>query len=331
MRIIIAGTGGIAEEFEKYVCDNVIIVGYVETNPQKATYNKKNVYRYSDLPKVNFDLIVVANIYSEEIKIEISKNYIDSKKVIYLRPWTKIGYEEGKELFNWGELEAIAPRYIEEKLNGINRYFIANKMWLDDIKGTVLERYKVQQRDYFRYRTFELIADQIAPLSGNVAEVGVFQGEFAQIINEKFSNRKFYLFDTFESFDKNEFSKEYEMGNCKEDFDKVFTYTSVQKVLNRMPYPEQCIVRKGLFPTTAEGIDEKFVFASIDVDFEKSIYECIKWFYPRMVEGGVIFIHDYNNKQLFGVKKAVEQFEKENGNMNKIPIGDWGGTLIILK
>lgn len=38
-------------------------------------------------------------------------------------------------------------------------------------------------------------------ISGCVAEVGVFQGEFASVINKNFPDRKLYLFDTFEGFD----------------------------------------------------------------------------------------------------------------------------------
>ena len=331
MRIIIIGTGVIADEFEKYLEEGVEIVGYLETMPKRKNKNEKQIYTYDELENLIYDKMIVANIYSDEIKHTLERFGVEKDKVIFLRPWTDIGYEEGSTLFHWNALKEIAPKYIEEKLNYDKRYFIANRMWLDDIKDTVLNKYRVQQRDYFRYRTFELVAEQIDDLNGNVAEVGVFQGEFAQIINEKFPYRKLYLFDTFESFDKKEFDTEQKKGNCEEDFAKVFTYTSEKKVLDRMPYPEKCIIRKGLFPATAEGIEDEFVFASIDVDFEESIYECIRWFYPRMTQGGIIFVHDYNNKQLFGVRKAIERYEEEMGKLKKIPLGDWGGTLVIIK
>lgn len=331
MKILIAGTGAMADEFEKYLDKGVELVGYIETAPNKKCKNEKQIYTYDELKNLIYDKIIVANIYSDEIKHTIDKVGVEKERVIFLRPWTEIGFEEGKSLFHWDDLREIAPNYIEEKLNCDRRYFIANKMWLDDIKDTVLNKYKVQQRDYFRYRTFELVADQISELKGEVAEVGVFQGEFAQIINAKFPKRKLYLFDTFESFDKKEFDEEQKVGNCKEDCYKAFTYTSERKVIDRMPNPEKCIIRKGLFPMTAEGIDDEFIFASIDVDFEKSIYECVKWFYPRMVQGGIIFVHDYNNKQFFGVRKAIERYEKEMGKLKKVPLGDQGGTLVVIK
>ena len=69
----------------------------------------------------------------------------------------------------------------------------------------------------------------------------------------------------------------------------------------------------------------------MDVDFEESIYEGIKYFYPRLSQGGYIFIHDYNSS-LFGVEKAVDRFEEEiNGVLAKVPLCDANGTLIITK
>ncbi len=41
-------------------------------------------------------------------------------------------------------------------------------------------------------------------LSGSIAEVGVYRGEFANKIRILFPDRKFYLFDTFEGFTKEE-------------------------------------------------------------------------------------------------------------------------------
>lgn len=331
MRILIAGTGAMADEFERYLENDVEIIGYIETMPKKKCKNGKPIYKYAEIREINYDAIIVANIYSEEIKETIKKYKVESNRVVFLRPWTDLQYEEGCILFHWDVLEKIAPKYLNEKLNCTKRYFIGNRMLLDDIEDTILNEYKVQQRDYFRYRTFELISNQIKDLDGEVAEVGVFQGEFAQLINKKFPDRKLYLFDTFESFSKEEFNKEQSEGNCEQDFYDIFQNTNEQRVLERMPFPNKCIIRKGLFPVSAEGIEEKFVFVSIDVDFEKSIYDCMCWFYPRIVEGGMIFVHDYNNKKLFGVKKAIEQYEKEIGKLNKVPLGDWGGTLIIIK
>ena len=334
LKILIAGTGQLAEEFEQYVNrggEKIAILGYVETTPQEKYKKGKRIYSYREIVNLQYDWVVVANIYSDEIRKTALEEQLDVSKFIYLRPWTYIDEIEGNRLFNWEMLDRIAPQYLKEKMEHQHGYFIANRMYLDDVKSTLVDKYTVLRRDYFRYRTFELVSDQLKELEGAVAEVGVFQGEFAMLINAKFPKKKLYLFDTFESFEQDEFKKERNEGNCEDGFDKVFTYTSIDRVMKRMPHPENCIVRKGLFPTSAEGIDEKFLFVSIDVDFEKSIYESLCWFYPKMVSGGIIFVHDYNNKTLFGVKKAVDKFEEENGRLHKMPLADWGGTMAIIK
>jgi O-methyltransferase len=49
-----------------------------------------------------------------------------------------------------------------------------------------------------------------------------------------------------------------------------------------------------------------------------------------LVNGGYIFIHDFNNEQYKGARKAVEQFCKEQ-HINFVPIADSAGTAIITK
>ena len=88
---------------------------------------------------------------------------------------------------------------------------------------------------------------------------------------------------------------------------------------------------KGYFPESLNGLEEQFAFVSIDVDFEDSIYDGLTYFYPRLMEGGYIFIHDYNSLKLKGVKRAVERYEAEFGKICKVPIPDINGTVIITK
>lgn len=81
-----------------------------------------------------------------------------------------------------------------------------------------------------------------------------------------------------------------------------------------------------------EASRELYAFVSIDVDFEDSIYEGLRFFYPRMNDRGVIFLHDYNSAFLSGVKSALKRYEQELGFLlRKIPLADRAGTLAIVK
>jgi len=197
--------------------------------------------------------------------------------------------------------------------------------------GRVRERW-VYNYDYFRFSSLELVAHELneryAEIGGCVAELGVWKGEFAQFINRLFPDRTLYLFDTFDGFDRRNFSSENESSLVDADFSD----TSVEIVLKKMKYREKCIVRKGFFPETAFGLEaEEYIFVSIDADLYEPIYEGLKYFYPRLIKGGYIFIHDYNNRACFdGVQKAVKLFCEEN-DAQIIPLSDYIGSAVLVK
>jgi O-methyltransferase len=184
--------------------------------------------------------------------------------------------------------------------------------------------------DYIRISTLELISYEIIKksLKGNVAELGVYKGKFAKYINQYFSDRDLYLFDTFEGFDIKDVTLEKEKGFSHADQD--FSNTSVESVLKIMPFPEKCKPVKGVFPASAKGIIEPFVFVSIDADLYEPIYAGLRFFYPLLVKGGYIFVHDFNNENYKGARKAVEQFCDEE-NISFMPIPDSAGSAIIVK
>jgi O-methyltransferase len=49
-----------------------------------------------------------------------------------------------------------------------------------------------------------------------------------------------------------------------------------------------------------------------------------------MVEGGYIFVHDYNQTQYKGAREATMLFCKEN-NVKVFPLCDAGGSAVIIK
>ena len=158
---------------------------------------------------------------------------------------------------------------------------------------------------------------------GETAELGVFQGEFARQINKLFSNKKLYLFDTFEGFSVNDIKKDFEIGSSEKIIDQKYNFSDTNEkfVLDRMEYPENCIMKKGYFPETTKGLEEKFAFVSLDADLYQPMLEGLKYFYPRLEEGGYIFIHDYFSEDFSGVKKAVEEYQKIE-KIHYIPLGD---------
>lgn len=357
MRIYIWGTGKIASMYlNRKELDENWIIGFIETHRRKDTFRGKSVYEPDEIVGTAYDkILVLANSISTSVLEVCKTNGIDGNKLwfvddncwydgqgmnVFPQELVRKTHENDKTVFSpedfpvlnsfYMENERSAQRYIVAKNNGFGyRKSMEKEACSKDFEGI---EYK---SDYFRFMTFDLMANEIlkADIPGDVAELGVYKGTFSKLINYKFPMKKLYLFDTFESFSTEEFQHEVEEGRCEQQFIDVFKDTSVEYVLNNMQHREQCVVKKGFFPESAEGCEElSFCFVSIDVDFEQSILEGLRYFYPRLHQGGAIFIHDYNNYGLEGVKEAVSRFERENQLiLHKVPIADEGGTLVIVK
>jgi O-methyltransferase len=212
-------------------------------------------------------------------------------------------------LLERGLVLTMTPRYLERK----------RKIDLSKYAG-----------DYVRNSSLEMVAQQIDSrnIKGSTAELGVYRGDFARIMNELFPDRKLYLFDTFEGFDRQDVGIERESGYSRGTQD--FSGTSVETVLGKMPYPANCIVKKGHFPESAADVDDEFAFVSIDADLFRPIFDGLSFFYPRLTRGGYIFVHDYNNDEYKGVKAAVRHYCSEHG-VSYFPLTDACGSAVICK
>lgn len=354
MIIYIWGTGKVAD---RYLSTDEISMdclgGFIETDKAKDMYRGKKVFTPKEVAKQEYDYIfVLVYRYSEQIREIAANSGIETDKMVYIdtERWknsevlTKSSFPYHVPCFyNENEVRLKFPKLfemIEEKraYSYMSIVTFSNGMDLIDNNRVIFSPgydSLLDSVDYFRFRSFEFVAKEIKSknIKGDCAEVGVFKGVFAKYINKMFPEKTLYLFDTFEGFDEQEISREIEAGLADESCKEVFNDTSIEYVKSIMPYPQNCIFRKGYFPNTAKGLEERtYAFVSIDVDLEESIFACLDYFYPRMEKGGVIFIHDYNNRMYFGVKKAIERFEYKIGHsLYGVPIADQGGTLIVTK
>lgn len=158
------------------------------------------------------------------------------------------------------------------------------------------------------YMIYSLAKSQTGK-AGNMAEVGTYMGDsgllIAKAIKESGSNKKLFMFDTFEglpvpsSVDKEE--KHLKEGEYMADFDYV---------RRRFSDYENVSLFKGYFPKeTGRNIEnERFSFVHLDLDLYEPTKESLEFFYPRLENGGIILTHDYS--RLIGVKKAFDEYFK---------------------
>jgi O-methyltransferase len=216
----------------------------------------------------------------------------------------------------------------------ITAYLIGLGLPKEKINTYYSEHYDMMFGGYFHARIMALgnVSDMIhaANITGSVAEAGVYRGAFAKHINYFFSDRELLLFDTFKGFSENMLTKEKSNGGAAH-IAGFHSDTSVDLVRAALPFPQKCRFYPGYFPASANGIEDSFAFVNIDMDIYESTLEGLKFFYPRMAENGVIFVHDYFDRTWGGVKKAVDEYRSHAGGLFKCaPLGD-GFTLAIVK
>ena len=183
-----------------------------------------------------------------------------------------------------------------------------------------------------RAATMRLLAEQIHEenIPGDVAELGVFRGDFAALINAAFPDRTLHLFDTFEGFSEEDVAIERDMALSRAKAGD-FANTSVALVREKLPYPDQAEFYKGYFPSTFGPCEGKtFAFVSIDADLYAPTAAALPLFWDRLSNGGVLLVHDVNSTQFTGAGKAVREFCKERGIFS-MPVCDLHGSVVLRK
>lgn len=301
--------------------------------------------------------------YYRRIIIEgINRMIVEEKaKEIVIYPFGKIG-KLFKEILN-NEFGIKEKFIIDEKLSkvdlnirnikdlktmDVSKYTFVISSDLECIFEEIREQIKVYvpQENIFdlfdkvvihrdtRVETLRLNAERINiyNVEGNVAELGVWKGEFAKYINEYFKERKLYLFDTFEGFMNERVKKDCDetWNNTIKAINEEFDNPDWEHMLDNFKYPEKCILKKGYFPDSAEDVEDIFAFVSLDVDVYAGTKAGLEWFWTRLSKGGIIMIHDYNCNNCPGVKKAVDEFAI---SMSVAPVclNDRAGSVIFIK
>jgi hypothetical protein len=149
-------------------------------------------------------------------------------------------------------------------------------------------------------------------IQGHFAELGVWRGNTAAIL-AKFAaagNRKVFLFDTFEGFNKTDLTgidaqKEMDFNNTSVDL--------VKQVIGKDD--THCVYAKGFFPDTIteEHKASQYAIVSLDCDLYAPTKAGLGFFYERMPKGGIFFLHDYSSLHWNGSKLAIDEFCKANG------------------
>ncbi len=133
-------------------------------------------------------------------------------------------------------------------------------------------------------------------------------GKNSWVLDEDGRRKKLWIYDSFEGLpEKNEVDRSVAGADFRPGELKA-TKMEVKKRFLRagLPLPE---IKKGWFENLMdEDLPIQIAFAFIDGDFYQSIKVSLSIVERRMMPGGIIVVHDYNNPALPGVAKAVDEW-----------------------
>lgn len=321
-RIILFGTGSAALDFLSVAPASLEIAGLMDNDASKhgTVIAGYEVFAPSGLADLNIDYVVIAARAVDAIAAGLISTGVPEDKIVAFYP------SYSKTLHDAANRDI---RILREKLGVSLPPIGLATMYLDP--ETSDEKVDGPQRDFVRDQAFRLAARQVINLDveGAIAELGVYQGDQAKLLNTLFPDRALYLFDTFSGFSEKDLGSESGKSFSSASVGD-FANTSVALVMSKMPHPDLIKIFPGYFPETATGIEERFSFVSLDVDLYEPTLAGLEWFYERLNPGGYIFVHDYNNQRYLGVRSAVDQFVRSS-RACCVPLPDFAGSVVIAK
>ena len=303
MKIYVYGTGCGAGELARGTLPPERVAAFVESHPTRETFLDRPVISVSALAERAVDLLIVTAKDAPVFPLP-------PERVLYLKNHMELrdrnrSYDTARAVLG----DAFVDR--------LQRQEALVRMPLWDAGGFA------PQDDWVRYKTLEAICRTLSDVPGAMAELGVFRGAFAAAMNALLPSRTLFLFDTFAGFDPAE--------TAPEGLAAAHENASAEAVLRRLPHAERAVVRAGLFPETAAGLEgETFALVSLDADLEESTLAGLRWFVPRMARGGFLLLHDWNHPGLDGVRAALARYEQETGkHFPGVPLCDITGTRVL--
>ena len=159
------------------------------------------------------------------------------------------------------------------------------------------------------------LARECLEVEGDFVELGCYKGDTSLMLAELLvensvdkSVKKLWIYDSFEGLPE---KSEEDASSLGVDFKEGELFVTKKEVKNRflragLPVP---VIKKAWFADlTEDDLPERIAFAFLDGDFYESIRDSLKLVGPKMVESGVIVVHDYTNPALPGVAKAVDEW-----------------------
>ena len=157
--------------------------------------------------------------------------------------------------------------------------------------------------------TLAQFASSVRRLRGSTAECGVFKGIGSALICEALRDtyqvgEQHFGFDSFEGLpETGPNDARWKRGDLAEPISVAQGHLAEFSFVN--------LVKGWLPETLAIAAEIGFRLVHIDVDIERTATDCLEFFYPRMVAGGLFVFDDYGFHSCPGLRQAVDAFLRD--------------------
>lgn len=207
-----------------------------------------------------------------------------------------------EQRYAWGErlFNLFSP---EAKIAEFGRSFYRDAEFLGDYERFDRENYRSLDR---KFALKELLKLTLA-LPGDAAECGVFRGASAFIIAKSLigagTGKSLHLFDSFTGLS----APGAEDGNYWDA--GVLACSRAEVEANLAPVAAAVRFHPGWIPQGFGAVaDLRFAFVHLDVDLHQPTLDALRFFYPRLVPGGIIVCDDYGFDTCPGARLAMDDF-----------------------
>jgi len=213
-----------------------------------------------------------------------------------------------EERYAWGE-RVFSALVDNVKLSEYGRSIFADAGFLADYEKFDRDNYRSFDRKFVMKELLKIAL----PLSGDVAECGVFRGASAHLLAkamaEKNRRKRLHLFDSFAGLSEPNAAIDgsyWRAGELACDLGEV--------AVNLKQHASRVVFHPGWIPEQfPEVADRKFCFVHVDVNLYQPTRDALAFFGPRVVAGGIILCDGYGFETCPGARRAAEEYTGESG------------------
>jgi O-methyltransferase len=182
--------------------------------------------------------------------------------------------------------DQIHPAY---RMTWPRRLWLGLRMFLNTLRVPTATTYKAHLAMAVK------ILETPPDVAGDIVECGTWKGGTAVNLSLvcRITGRQLVVFDSFEGLPVPEAGDR--RGEDYRPGDFSGSLREVRENIQRHGALERCEFIRGWFRDTLPHLDRPVILAYLDVDFEKSLEQCVRYIWPRLADQGYIFIDEFGD------------------------------------